>query len=124
MLLLRRTSRAMVWSLAWIVAACAEPAPRPARTAASDPSPAAAPVVTPVAYRAIGTEPFWALAIGQSGLRLTTPEDTAGARWAGVAPAVEGVTLHWSASGPRGAIDARLWPARCSDGMSDRVWTY
>jgi uncharacterized membrane protein len=31
-----------------------------------------------VLFRAVGTEPFWALEIDSTGLRFRTPDDTAG----------------------------------------------
>lgn len=76
------------------------------------------------AFRAIGTEPFWGLAIDSMGLRFTTPEDLMGIRWPPLTPMARGDTVHWIGETERAAVDARIWPARCSDGMSDRVWPY
>jgi uncharacterized membrane protein len=76
------------------------------------------------AFRAIGTEPFWALIIGAAGLRFMTPEDQAGILWPPISPSSQGDTLHWSGRTERAAVDARIWAASCSDGMSDRVWPY
>jgi uncharacterized membrane protein len=76
------------------------------------------------AWRAIGTEPFWALDIDSTGLRFRTPEDTMGIRWPPLTPVVKGDTVRWVGETERAAVDARIWPARCSDGMSDRVWPY
>ena len=77
-----------------------------------------------VALRATGTEPFWGLSIDTTGLRFTTPDDTMGIRWPPLSPMATGDTLRWVGETERAAIDARIWPAQCSDGMSDRVWTY
>jgi putative lipoprotein len=81
-----------------------------------------APVIG--AFRAIGTEPFWSLDINSAGLRFTTPDDMTGIRFPPLAPTVRGDTLRWAGETERAAIDARIWPSRCSDGMSDRVWTH
>lgn len=77
-----------------------------------------------LAFHAIGTEPFWSLDIGPSGLRFTTPEDTLGIRFPPVSADASGDTIQWRASAARGSLEARLWPGSCSDGMSDRVWQY
>ncbi len=74
------------------------------------------------AWRALGTEPFWALDIDGRGLRFRTPDDTGGILWPAPGAAITGDTLRWTGETERGAIEARIWPARCSDGMSDRVW--
>jgi putative lipoprotein len=76
------------------------------------------------AWRAIGTEPFWGLDIDSTGLRFRTPGDTMGIRWPPLTPMVRGDTVRWVGETERAAVDARIWPARCSDGMSDRVWPY
>ncbi|MEO6068260.1 MAG: hypothetical protein ABJB33_05035 [Gemmatimonadota bacterium] len=75
-------------------------------------------------FRALGTEPFWALQIDSVGLRFMTPEDQVGALFAPVAMTHSGDTLHWAGAQEGGTIDARIWPGQCSDGMSDRVWTH
>lgn len=74
--------------------------------------------------RAIGTEPFWGLDIDTTGLRFTTPDDMTGIHWPPRAPLVTGDTWRWAGESGRAAIAARIWPARCSDGMSDRVYPY
>jgi uncharacterized membrane protein len=76
------------------------------------------------AWRAVGTEPFWGLEINTTGLRFTTPEDRTGIRWPPLTPRVAGDTVRWVGETERAAVDTRIWPARCSDGMSDRVWRY
>lgn len=75
-------------------------------------------------FLAIGTEPFWSLAIDRTGLRFTTPDDTMEIRFPPFAPTAMGDTLRWVGETGRAAIEARVWPSRCSDGMSDRVWTH
>jgi uncharacterized membrane protein len=76
------------------------------------------------ALRAIGTEPFWGLDVDSTGLRFTTPDDTMGIRWPPLTPTVRGDTVRWAGETERAAVDARIWTARCSDGMSDLVWPY
>jgi uncharacterized membrane protein len=76
------------------------------------------------AWRAIGNEPFWALDIDGTGLRFRTPDDTTGIRWPPLTPLVRGDTLRWLGETERATVEVRIWPGRCSDGMSDRVWPY
>ncbi|MEP7177238.1 MAG: hypothetical protein ABI860_11880 [Gemmatimonadales bacterium] len=104
-----------------------DPSPRTDAGVARDQVPHAAATASPasapsVAWRVIGTEPFWGLDIDSTGLRFTTPEDATGIRWPPVAPMVRGDTSRWVARTERAGLDARIWAARCSDGMSDRVW--
>lgn len=75
-------------------------------------------------FHAVGNEPFWSLEITASVLRFRTPEDTAGVLFPQEGRSVAGDTLIWSGSAGNRTIEARVWPAKCSDGMSDRVWTY
>lgn len=75
-------------------------------------------------FQAIGTEPFWSLDISSTGLRFTTPDDVTGIIFPPLAPTVMGDTLQWAGATERAAIDARIWPSPCSDGMSERVWTH
>lgn len=75
-------------------------------------------------WRALGTEPFWALDIDSTGLRFRTPDDTVGIRWPPLTPVVEGDTMRWAGQTERAPVEVHIWPAQCSDGMSDRVWLY
>ena len=75
-------------------------------------------------FHVVGNEPFWSLEITAGMLRFRTPEDTAGVLFPQGARSVAGDTLTWSGSADSRTIEARLWPSECSDGMSDRVWTY
>jgi uncharacterized membrane protein len=75
-------------------------------------------------FRALGTEPFWALEIDSTGFRFRTPDDTSGVLWPPSSPLVTGDTLRWVQKTDRREIEASIWPAQCSDGMSDRVWEY
>lgn len=90
------------------------------------PSAAAAHASVPgtVAFKALGTEPFWALELTSHGMRFSTPEDTAGIRFPSIEPTTAGDTLRWTGETERTRIDVRIWPEQCSDGMSDRTWTH
>jgi uncharacterized membrane protein len=75
------------------------------------------PPQRPVSYRAVGTEPFWDLAIGDRTMAFTL---------AGQQPIVQpkpkpiiGIAGEIYQT-PR--IDANIVHAQCSDGMSDRVY--
>lgn len=82
-------------------------------------------VSTAEPLRVLGTEPFWALDIDSTGLHFRTPADTTGTRFPPNAPSpIAGDTLVWMGETDMAAIQVRLWPARCSDGMSDRVYPY
>lgn len=76
------------------------------------------------AFKLIGTEPFWALYIDSTGLRFTTPEDTAGQKFGSSRAVLHGDSLRWNSIGDAGMIEAVVVPAKCSDGMSDKEWPY
>jgi uncharacterized membrane protein len=85
---------------------------------------AGAAIVSALPLRALGTEPFWALDIETSELRFRTPDDTAGVRFPAAAPSLTGDTVSWTARRDSIAIEAHVWPGKCSDGMSDREYPY
>lgn len=120
-------------ALVALLAACqaeAPPADRPAADSASAPHPAGSSAAAHAAagamtsYKALGTEPFWALEITSHGLRFRTPEDTSGIRFPPIEATRTGDTLSWAGETERAMLEARIWPAECSDGMSDREWTH
>lgn len=76
------------------------------------------------AFRAVGTEPFWSLDINGTGLGFTTPGDKMEINFPPISSMVTGDTLRWVGETERAPIDARVWPAHCSDGMSNRIWPY
>jgi len=78
----------------------------------------------PVTYHAVGNEPFWSVNIDTKGLRFFSPEDSAGINFPAVAPVASGDTLRWTSRNEYGRIAVVIWPSSCSDGMSDRVWSY
>ena len=75
-------------------------------------------------FHAVGTEPFWALDITREELRFRTPADTSGRPFAAVPPLRAADTLRWTLRSRGDSVDVRLWPGKCSDGMSDRAWDY
>lgn len=77
-----------------------------------------------VAYRAVGTEPFWAVIINAKGLRFISPEDSTGVSFPAVAPVASGDTLRWTSKNEYGRIAVSIWPDSCSDGMSDHVYSH
>jgi len=83
-----------------------------ASCAAAPPPPAPAP-----AYHAVGTEPFWGLAIDQSTLTFTRP-DAAPIRQRRP-KAIIGIAGEIYQT-PR--LRVNIVHARCSDGMSDRTY--
>jgi len=106
--------------------ACRDKAPLPGdSTNLAAPIDTSATVSTAEPLRALGTEPFWALDIDSTGLHFKTPADTTGTRFPPNAPStVAGDTLVWMAETGSSAINVHIWPARCSDGMSDRVYPW
>ena len=124
------TSRIAVAFLV-LAAACSTPEPEPANPPGDAVPPGAAvPPAAPEtrtvarAYKVIGTEPFWGLEISDTGLRFSTPDNIDGAGYPPVEPVASGDTLTWRTEANGSSVEARIWPARCSDGMSDRIWTY
>jgi uncharacterized membrane protein len=120
--------------IACMALACAGEARRPSDSASAVPDSTDPDVITeadttgpePVdpSFRLIGTEPFWGLFIDSTGLRFTTPDDTAGQRFGFTRAVLAGDSLRWNSVGDAGEIEAVVVPATCSDGMSDKVWPY
>jgi uncharacterized membrane protein len=81
-------------------------------------------MVSGPSFRLVGNEPFWAVHIDSSVIRYLTPEDTSGTRFPPVKPLQLGDTLRWTSSTPASIIEAWVVPGSCSDGMSDRTWSY
>jgi len=94
--------------------------------AAPSAAPAApAPQIVPgPSFRLVGNEPFWAVHIDSTVIRYITPEDTSGTRFPPVKPLQLGDTLRWTSSTPATIIEVWVVPESCSDGMSDRTWSY
>lgn len=115
----RRERKASGWlglasaSLLALAAACA-PAQSPAPSAAAG---------FPRQLQALGTEPFWSLAIEGDRVLYTTIEDQTGVRARVRRDEADGrLTLSGSLAGE--ALAVTIIPQGCSDGMSDRLYPY
>jgi len=134
----RITIFAAALSASLTLTACGTPPPEPATesttAAATDtikpgdetPAPAASPDLPefPRLFRAVGTEPFWAIHVGEEKLRYMTPESQNGEQIefrreqterdeVAIAATLDGLPMML-----RGRIE------ECSDGMSDRIYPY
>ncbi|EQB33269.1 hypothetical protein [Sphingobium ummariense] len=90
----------------------AEPAPEiPSRREPTKPAPA------DTAYRAIGTEPFWAVTVTGSVATLDRP-DKPPMRFA-IVRSDDGRAVRWLGD----AFAMRAVEGPCSDGMSDAIWS-
>ena len=133
--------RSLAPLVALLLAACGGPAPDPvestpsatespepggeATTDPTDTPPAiAAEDVFPASFRALGTEPFWAIHVGEERLRYMTPEDQQGQSipFTREQTAQDRVTLSAELDGKPLILSGRI--EECSDGMSDRVYPY
>ena len=102
----------------------AEPGPDGAPTPA--PTPKRSPGQeggTLLAYRAIGTEPFWSVRAEGDTLLFTTPEDQAGKRLA-AAHTAGANGLRYAGDDNGTAFELEIQRGQCSDGMSDGVYEY
>ena len=106
------------------LAACNQASDQPTETAAPASAPATAPAAPATVgfdgdFNALGTEPFWAVEVRKTGLKLSRPGgadlivDNPG-------PKVEGSKAVWAAKG----VVLTLTEGDCSDGMSDRIYAY
>lgn len=82
------------------------------------------PELVEPSFRLVGNEPFWNLQIDSTGLRLRTPEDTAGKVFGFTHAVRVGDSLRWNSVGDAGVIEAVVAPEKCSDGMSDKTWPF
>ena len=105
-----------------VLTACSQgeepaPAPEPA-----EPEVVLGGVTLNEPLRALGTEPFWAVNIGDQGLvysGVDRPEQTA----PNDGPQVAGTTAMWRGQTEQGqALSVTLIETACSDGMSDRTF--
>ena len=114
----------LIITLLAILAACSKKAEKKEDTASTAASDTAASGPATIAYRAFGNEPFWSVTINADGLHFVSPEDTVGMHFPPIEAMEMGDTLHWIGKSDRGAIDVRIWPGACSDGMSDNTHAY
>lgn len=104
---------------ALLLTACAE-APAP-----DNPEPTAmAELVFPASFRAVGTEPFWAVHVGDDRLRYLTPEDQQGESVPFVREQTPKGEMAVTAEVDGKALMLTGRIEECSDGMSDRVYPY
>jgi len=124
-----------------LVSACSEPQdPAPSAFASALPETAQVPAVQstpieapvpsgsvasaadiPARFRAIGTEPFWSVQIGDGTLTYSTPELADGI----TVPATRrstGAAVIYSATIDGKPLELEVTAQRCSDGMSDAVY--
>jgi len=77
----------------------------------------------PERLQALGTEPFWNVTVDGSGLRYSTPVDQAGQAIS--AARQDGRSgSRWTGTVNGQPFELSIAPGRCSDGMSDRVYSY
>lgn len=76
-----------------------------------------------MAWRALGTEPFWHARVDGDTLVFTTPEDQAGQTMQGSrVPSLAGFVYAGKEGDKEFNLDIR--PGECSDGMSDNRYEY
>lgn len=118
--------------LALTVAGCgANPAPEPTETT-PEPTTGPAPVLTalpgesrfPQSFRALGTEPFWAVHVSEGKLRYMTPEDQEGRQIDIQREQTEGDELALTGTLEGEALTLSVTVEPCSDGMSDRNYPF
>lgn len=110
-------------ALAAAIALCAcSPSPEAEKSIAPA-NPPPAPPATPDAFagdiNALGTEPFWAVEVRETTLKLSRPGETDFVA-PNPQPKVEGDKASWSGNG----LTLTLTEAPCSDGMSDRTYPW
>lgn len=78
----------------------------------------------PTSFRALGTEPFWALHVSDERMRYSTPEDQEGQSvpFTREVAADREVMLKAELDGKPLVLTGRI--AECSDGMSDREYPF
>lgn len=103
------------------IPAAGNPAPPPSAAASEAATDAPA---FPANFRALGTEPFWAVHVGPDRLRYMTPEDQQGQSvpYTREQTAIDEVVLTARVGGKDLVLKGRI--AECSDGMSDLVYPY
>lgn len=112
-------------AIAVLIAACTSPPPPspPPSPSSPRPPPSPAPDAPKSAYRVVGTEPFWGVQVDGDRLLFTTVDDPAGKRLqAPPKPRPDGVRYAGSDGTTAFALD--LQRGTCSDGMSDKAYTY
>lgn len=76
-----------------------------------------------LAYRVLGTEPFWGIQVEGEALHFTTMEDQAGKHLSGT-PTVRDDGVRYAGSDGGTAFELQIQRGQCSDGMSDTVYAF
>ncbi len=93
--------------------------PSPPAAAANDASPASpAPIVQATPYRAVGTEPGWALTIADGRIDYVGDYGDTKINQPAPAPIISGSTKTYRTA----RLEVAITPGRCSDGMSDFIY--
>lgn len=95
----------------------AAPVATPAKAATDTPPPPAPDYAQGGSYRALGTEPFWALAISDG--RMTLDQPDAPARHYAVTRTEKGPSVRYQGDG----ITVTILREPCNDGMSDALYS-
>jgi len=96
-----------------------------AAPATQAPTPAAKPRTTvPGKLRATGTEPFWSVAIDGNRLVYSTPDYPNGIRVSAMRREADGGKVTYTASLDGKPLSLEIAVGACSDGMSDKVYTF
>jgi uncharacterized membrane protein len=90
---------------------------------ADAPAPAPPAIVYPADMDLAGTEPFWAVKIRGGNIAFTRP-DAPERDFSNAAKAEANGGATWTANDANGSIVVKLTAGTCSDGMSDKVWSY
>jgi uncharacterized membrane protein len=120
------------------VAGCTAPDPQPTSESPAAPTPPAPATDTPppqgkrgpgqegepvLAYRVVGTEPFWGIRVDGDTLHFTTMEDQVGKHLTGQHTLqADGIRYEGSDAGATFELDIRR--GECSDGMSDTRYEF
>ncbi|MEO7965661.1 MAG: hypothetical protein ABIT38_17260 [Gemmatimonadaceae bacterium] len=78
-------------------------------------------------WRLTGTEPFWGVRIDTGGIVFSSPDLPNGMRFPIAVPVVADGSLRFNSTMERAPvhdIEVVLTEKSCSDGMSDKSWTY
>ena len=83
------------------------------------------PAVAPPGQRlvALGTEPFWSIAVEPGTLTWSSPEDQSGTLFKARARQ-DGTAMVYAGTLAGQPLTLRIVPGTCSDGMSDQVYPY
>ena len=129
----RRTAALLMFAALPVLAACQpqdpdgaaalEPASAPAHHGVSPVAQDDVPAEFRGAFDATGTEPFWAVRIRNEGITILRPE-TKPVKAPNAGPRMAGPQAVWAAKAGEDPVIVALYEHECSDGMSDKVYSY